>query len=168
MSLLANCPQCGCTYAAGSPCPSCRWVDGSLELDVQDGDFCEEFAQRKEKQRRNTTIQMVLLASTGFIAFGTAGMWMLFIYRGSLLAFIMIGLLTITSAILGWCTYLSKSRYPSNLLCPGCDSDLADLGIDFMDCPACGANLIERELTEMLPSIVEAEFAEEQRETVGV
>ena len=80
----------------------------------------------------------------------------------------MIGLLTITSAILGWCTYLSKSRYPSNLLCPGCDSDLADLGIDFMDCPACGANLIERELTEMLPSIVEAEFAEEQRETVGV
>ena len=144
-SFLANCPQCGCTFASGAPCPSCRWVDETKPIDFVEGEYCDEFAIRSRRQKRNTTIQMMVLAGTGFISFATAVMWALFLFRGNVFAFIAVGFLTIVAGVLWVCTYLAKSKYPTSLACPGCSSDLSDLGMDFNDCPACGANLVARD-----------------------
>ena len=166
-SFLANCPQCGVTYAAGSPCPQCRWSDSSQDVVASDNRYCEEFAVRQTNHRRNSNIHMILMGATGFAGLATALMWALFLYRGNVLGFIMIGVLMVTSAILGACTFLAKSRYPTTLFCPACDGELSDLGIELNTCPACEVQLIAE---PGAPSVSQqdAEFVQETRETVGV
>ena len=163
-SFLAKCPQCGCTFAAGTPCPQCRWVDSEIDIEVNDTEFCEEFGARQKVHNRNSMIQMILMASTGFVSLATAVMWILFIYRGSILGFIMIGILTVTSGILAACTYLARSKYPTHLCCPACDSDLNEVGMNIDNCPSCNVTLIADESTlqqsaqyEDVPEVEEVE-----------
>ena len=144
-SFLAKCPQCGCTFAAGSPCPECRWVDSEQDIDVNTNEHCLEFAKRQNIHKRNSTIHMILMAATGFVGLATAMMWTMFIYQGSIFGFILIGFLTVASGVLAACTYLARSNYPTTLLCPACDSDLNELEMDLTNCPACAVTLISKD-----------------------
>ena len=164
-SFLANCPECGCTFAVGNPCPQCRWVDSSQAGEVNDAGYCEEFAVRFQRHKRNTSIHMTLLAATGFIGFSTAAMWALFLYRGSIFGFILVGFLTVTSGVLAACTCLAKTHYSTKLHCPACDGELDELGMDLSNCPACDVQLID-DGGNSIPQ--QQDTANNLQETVGV
>ena len=167
-SFLAKCPECGCTFAAGSPCPQCRWSDGSQAVVADDTNHCEEFARRQKTHARNTNIHMMLLGATGFAGAATALMWVLFLYRGNVLGLIMIGILMVTSAILGACTFLAKTKYPTTLFCPACDGELSDLGMGLDICPACEVQLIADPNAAPASAPEYAEIEEVAEEPVGV
>ncbi len=143
VSFLTNCPSCGTSIAKDSPCPSCHWSDGQNET-TADGDTVTLFAQREAVHRRNYGIFMILSFATGLIGLLTALMWLLVIYRGSLLAFLGIGVFTVLTAVMSGVLYLSNRMFPTQLNCPSCDIRLDQLGPVEAQCPNCGAQLKSR------------------------
>lgn len=141
-SFLATCPNCAQMIAKGSACPQCRWSENQEEDAVSDQATIEQFAARKKVHDRNNSIFMYLGFATGFIGLLTMMAWGLFIYRGNIVAFVMLAPLTLSSLCLGGFTAVSKNWYPVGLKCPGCDARLDELGMQVEACPACNARLI--------------------------
>jgi len=71
----------------------------------------------------------------------TAVMWFLVIYFGDIQAFLLIGFLTVVSAILGAVAACARKLFPVDLNCPSCNIRLDELGTDGDHCPNCRARL---------------------------
>jgi hypothetical protein len=105
-----------------------------------------EFAARKKIHERNSIISMLLMMTTGLFGVLTAAMWALFIYRGNIFAFFMIGVFTVLTTIVGFAIKFSRRHFPIELCCPGCEVRLDNLGMKTETCPSCGTLLVSREI----------------------
>jgi predicted amidophosphoribosyltransferase len=141
VSFLTSCPECGSSIAKDSPCPNCHWTSGNSNQSSVNGDTIAQFAEREAMHRRNYGIFMLLSFATGFVGLLTALMWVLVIFRGSLLAFVGIGVFTVLTGILSCVLYAAKRMFPTELNCPGCEIRLDELGPVQPQCPNCGAQL---------------------------
>jgi hypothetical protein len=140
-SFLMNCPQCGLMIPKGGPCAECHWSENAGAAKDSDQDTVRVFAAGRRVHVRNYAIFMVLAFATGLVSLVTAGMWIKVIYFGDVVAFLLIGLLTAVSAILGATTGCAKRLFPVDLNCPSCEIRLDELGIDGDHCPNCSARL---------------------------
>ena len=84
---------------------------------------------------------MVMKMAAGFLSLVTVVLWAMFIYQGSIIAFIGIGMLTVMSAIFGWVVIKSDNYYPIDLNCPNCQQRLDHLNISYETCPNCNSRL---------------------------
>jgi ssDNA-binding Zn-finger/Zn-ribbon topoisomerase 1 len=142
-TFLVTCPKCRAMIAKDMPCPDCHWSEAAeCEGDEQPvGDVQREFARRESIHKRNYLTFMVIMLATGFVSLLTAVMWFRFIYRGSILAFFLIILLTVATAALGVTLKFAKKWFPVDLNCPACNVRLDQLGVSGTDCPACSTRL---------------------------
>jgi len=140
-SFLMDCPQCGSMIPKGGPCPECHWSENAAAAEDSDREMVGSFAARRRVHVRNYAIFMVLALTTGLVSLITAFMWIRVIYLGDILAFVLIGLLTVASGILGVTTSCAKKLFPVDLNCPSCEIRLDELGTDGDHCPNCGARL---------------------------
>jgi hypothetical protein len=140
-SFLMNCPQCGLMIPKGGPCAECHWSENAGTAKDSDQDMVRAFAARRQVHLRNYAIFMVLTFATGLVSLITAFMWFKVIYFGDLVAFVLIGLLTAATGILGVTTACAKKLLPVDLNCPSCDIRLDELGTDGDHCPNCSARL---------------------------
>ena len=140
-SFLMNCPQCGVMIPRDSVCTDCHWSEqGEAEGDTGQ-DFVQEFAARRQTHYRNYAIFVGLKFAAGFIGLITAVMWFMVIYRGSVVAFVLVGLFTVAAGLLGALTAYAKKLFPFDLHCPSCEIRLDELGTDGDHCPSCSALL---------------------------
>ncbi|MEA1950015.1 MAG: hypothetical protein U9N87_01430 [Planctomycetota bacterium] len=140
-SFLMNCPQCGLTIPKGGPCEVCRWTEDTETANDFNQDLVREFAARRKVHFRNYAIFMVLAFVTGFVSLITAFMWFRVIYLGDIVAFVLVGFLTVTTGILGVMAACVRKLFPVDLNCPSCDIRLDELGTDGDYCPNCSAQL---------------------------
>jgi len=140
-SFLMDCPECGLTIPKGGPCEECHWSENAEAARDSDQDLVRAYAARRRVHVRNFAIFMVLVLAAGFVALITALMWFLVIYFGDLQAFLLIGFLTVASAILGAGAACAKKLFPVDLNCPSCNIRLDELGTDGDHCPNCRARL---------------------------
>ena len=139
-SLLSKCEGCGTTIADGHPCTECKPV-AQIE-GIPTCATAEEYFQRRKVHELNFKIGMLLRMGTGLLGLLTAVMWFLVIYQGSVGAFVLVGVLTVASGILGWVTLGADKYFPVALQCPGCETRLDEVGSTRIDnCPSCGCNL---------------------------
>ena len=139
-SFLTQCKQCGVSIAKGSPCPDCGWSENAIAPEVISHTL-EDFAARQRVHNRNASMNMILMLMLGLTGLLTAGMWCLVIYRGSLTAFVWVGILTVLTGVLGYLLSISKRLWPINLNCPSCDIRLDELGAFGPRCPGCSVQL---------------------------
>ncbi len=140
-SFFMNCPQCGLMIPKGGPCAECHWSENAAATIDSDPDTVRSFAARRRVHLRNYAIFMVLSLTTGLVSLVAAFMWIKVIYFGDVVAFLLIGLLTVASAILGVTTACAKKLFPFDLNCPSCGIRLDELGTIGEHCPNCSARL---------------------------
>ena len=140
-SFLMNCPQCGVMIPKGGPCSDCHWSENAEAAEDSDQNVVREFAARRQTHLRNYAIFMSLTFAAGLVGLITAVMWFMVIYRGSLVAFDLIGLFTVAAGLLGVITANAGRLFPIDLKCPSCDIRLDELGTDGDHCPNCSAQL---------------------------
>ena len=140
-SFLMQCPQCGLMIPKGGPCAECHWSENAGTAEDSDQDTVRLFSARRRVHVRNYAIFMVLMLTTGLVSLITAFMWFRFMYLGDIVAFVLIGLLTVASGILGVTTSCAKKLFPFDLNCPSCEIRLDELGTDVDHCPNCSARL---------------------------
>lgn len=140
-SFLMDCPQCGLMIPKGGPCTECHWSENAGAAEDSDLGVVRAFAERRRVHRRNYAIFMLLMLTAGLVSLITAFMWIKVIYLGDVVAFLLIGLLTVASGILGVTTACAKKLFPVDLNCPSCDIRLDELGTDYDHCPNCSARL---------------------------
>ena len=140
-SFLIDCPQCGVMIAKDMPCPECQWVDQGDDSAEKDRLTMQLFSRRMRIHKRNYAVFMILTLATGLIGMLTAVMWALVIYRGSLIALVGVGLMTVLSGVLAVLLFCSKKLFPTELYCPACDIQLDQLGTIGAKCPSCYAQL---------------------------
>ena len=85
---------------------------------------------------------MVIRMFAGLLGLLTAICWCAFMYRGSLLGFLGIGILTCMSAVVAVIVFQFETWFPQSLICPGCEIRLDQLGLGYDNCPNCTARLI--------------------------
>lgn len=142
-SFLAECPQCKNTIAKNSICPNCNYSEANENKTCESSasDTIEIFAQRRRIHNKNFKNSMLLKMIAGLLAATTFVCWFLFLYLGSLTAFVGIGALTVVSGILGLMVFKFEQIYPIALNCPGCEERLDTLNISFDKCPGCYSRL---------------------------
>ena len=142
-SFLVNCARCKNLIARNTICPNCNHAgDGQGDHVATDSGACqEEFARRRKIHNRNSSLSMVMKMAAGFLSLVTVVLWAMFIYQGSIIAFIGIGMLTVMSAIFGWVVIKSDNYYPIDLNCPNCQQRLDHLNISYETCPNCNSRL---------------------------
>lgn len=141
---FAKCPQCGSMIPKDAPvCPNCRHSSQEPETQQQDRALLEEYGRRHSRHVRNYTIFMSLILATGVIGALTAFLWLRVIYRGHIGAFLLIGFMTICTAILGGLLAVSQTLFPHHLNCPSCNTRLDELGLTDGHCPNCNNRLRE-------------------------
>jgi hypothetical protein len=140
-SFLTDCPQCGLMIPKGGPCAECHWSENAGAAQYSEEDVVQAFAARHQLHLRNYAIIMVLMFTTGLVSLITAAMWIMVIYLGDILAFLLIGVLTVASGILAVTTACAKKMFPVDLNCPACEIRLDELGTDGDHCPNCSARL---------------------------
>jgi hypothetical protein len=131
--------------AKGGTCPECRWSEkgeagGNGEATEA---FIEEYERRKAEHTKNYTIFMTLMFGFGLIGLLIAWMWIMAIYRGNVLAMIMLIPLHIILGVLGFMIKMSKRMFPTDINCPNCDLRVDELGLDAGCCPGCKAQLAQ-------------------------
>jgi len=141
MSFLANCPQCNSMIPKGGPCSECHWSEHAEAAGVSEEDVVRAFAARRRVHVRNYAIFMALALTAGFVSLLTAVMWFRVIYMGSVVAFFLIGFLTVASGLLAVATACIKKLFPVDLNCPCCDTRVDEVGTDGGHCPNCSARL---------------------------
>lgn len=144
-TFLRKCEQCGVMIARGHACPECHWCEqpeGEAETARPPmAETLHEFARRERAHMRNYAIFMMLMIGTGLIGLLTGWMWIRFIFFGSIRAFFLIGFFTLVTGGLAVMLKLSKKMFPTELLCPGCDVRLDQMGTIGDNCPSCSAVL---------------------------
>lgn len=140
-SFLMDCPQCGMTIPKGGPCEDCHWSENAEAARDSGQDMVRAFAARRRVHVRNYAIFMALTFAAGLVGLITAVMWFLVIYFGDLVAFVLIGFLTLAAGILGAVATRVRKWFPVDLNCPSCDIRLDELGTDGGHCPNCSARL---------------------------
>lgn len=126
--------------AKDHPCPDCGFSEGG-QAPAYNLEVMTEFAKRHKEHSRNFGISMLLRFIAGFVAMVTAGLWFFVIFRGSIFALILVGLLSVVSAILGAAVFLAEKWFPTALHCPSCELRLDKLGGSGNECPQCQAKL---------------------------
>ena len=144
-SFLSKCQKCGAMIAKGGTCPECRWSEkGEAEGGgAASEEMIEEYQRRKGTHTKNYTIFMVLMFGAGLAGVLIASCWTLAIFRGSILAMIMLIPLHIILAVLGFMLKMSKRMFPTDINCPNCDLRVDELGLDAGCCPGCKAQLAQ-------------------------
>ncbi|MBN2294604.1 MAG: hypothetical protein JXM70_19395 [Pirellulales bacterium] len=140
-SFLMDCPRCGVTIPKGGPCPDCHWTEHAETANYFSQDMVQEFAARHRVHARNYAIFMVMAFVAGFVSLLTAIMWIRLIYLGDVVAFFLIGFLTVVSGILAGVAACSKRIFPIDLNCPSCNIRLDELGTTDGRCPNCDTQL---------------------------
>ena len=140
-SFLMDCPQCGLMIPKGGPCEACHWTENEGTAEDCNRDIVQAYARRRKVHFRNYTIFMLLAFTTGFVSLITASMWFRVIYLGDIVAFVLIGVLTVMSGFLAVVSACVKKLLPVDLKCPSCDIRLDELGINRDYCPNCGVPL---------------------------
>jgi len=140
-SFLMKCPQCGLTIPKGGPCEDCHWAENAEAAGDSDRDMVQAFAARRQVHLRNYAIFMVSAFASGLVGLITAYMWFKVMYLGDIVAFLLIGFLTVATGILGVTAAYAKKWFPIELNCPSCDIRLDELGTDGGYCPNCSARL---------------------------
>ncbi len=140
-SFLMNCPQCAVMIPKDGPCPDCHWSENAEAVGDAGQDMTREFAARRQVHFRNFAIFMVIMFATGLVGLTTAYMWIRLIYLGDIVAFFLIGFLTVATGILGVVLACARRWFPVDLNCPSCDIRLDELGISCDHCPNCDAQL---------------------------
>ncbi len=140
-SFLMSCPQCGVMIPKGGPCADCHWSENAETARDSDQDMVRAYAARRRVHLINYVIFMVLAFAAGFVSLITAIMWFLVIYLGDIIAFVLIGFLTVASGILGVMAACARKLFPVDLNCPSCDIRLDEFGTDGGHCPNCSVQL---------------------------
>lgn len=138
-SMLSQCAGCGTTIAIGHPCATCPPRPSVEGAGISDSVL--EYQCRKQIHDTNFKLGMLLRMGTGLLGLLTAISWFFVCYLGSITAFLMIGVLTVFTAILGWITLGADKYFPVALLCPGCQERLDQLTHRFDQCPSCNCQL---------------------------
>src|SRR5262245_19668563 len=143
-SFLSKCQRCGAMIAKGGTCPECRWSENAETGggEATSASF-EEYERRRAIHTKNYTIFMGLMFGAGLAGVMIAWCWLLAIYRGSVLAMIMLIPLHIALAAFGYMLKVSKRVFPVDINCPNCDVRLDEIGLDAGCCPGCKAQLAE-------------------------
>ncbi len=140
-SFLMSCPQCSLTIPKGGPCADCHWSENAGAAKDSNQDMARAYAARRRVHLRNYVIFMFLAFTTALVGLITAFMWIRVIYLGDVLAFMLIGFLTVATGILGVVTACARKFLPVDLNCPSCSIRLDELGTDGVHCPNCSAQL---------------------------
>jgi hypothetical protein len=125
----------------GGPCAGCHWSENAEAAKDSNQDMVRAFAARRQVHFRNYAIFMVLAFVTGLVGLLTAVMWFKVIYLGDIVAFVLIGFLTVASGIIGVMAACVRKWLPVDLNCPSCNIRLDELGTDGDHCPNCCAQL---------------------------
>lgn len=140
-SFLTKCPRCGAMIPRQSPCPSCHYSE-QTEADAESArDLVHEYRRRRGRHVRNYTLYMILMLATGLVGLLTAYLWVRVIYLGDVGAFILVGVMTVFSAILGGLLAVARRLFPTDLACPACGVRLDEVGVNNGHCPGCHARL---------------------------
>lgn len=138
VSFLMKCPQCGVSMAKGSICSDCFWSeDGG---GVSGDELMIEYRRRYSRTNRNYAIVMAFTFLLAFFSLAIAVLWYLAIYRGSAISVVLIGLLTVVSAVLGFMLTQIKKLLPTALHCPSCETRIDEVGAGD-HCPCCRIRL---------------------------
>jgi hypothetical protein len=149
MGFLVNCARCGNWIARGSVCPNCHY-EGDQPAEQSNPDDSEaspkpnyavEYWHRRRRHMRNYVIFMVLILATGVVGLYTAYLWWRVIFTGSIGAFVLIGVATVVTFILGGLIAASKQLFPREMYCPACNVRLDELGLNHGRCPSCNVLL---------------------------
>jgi hypothetical protein len=149
MNFLVNCPRCGNWIARGSVCPNCHY-EGDPPKDESNPDdpeappkpnYAVEYWRRHRRHMRNYVIFMGLILATGVVGLYTAYLWWRVIFTGSIGAFVLIGVATVLTFILGGLITTSKQLFPREMYCPACNVRLDELGLNRGRCPSCNVLL---------------------------
>lgn len=100
-------------------------------------EVAQEFAARYAVHYRNKGVAMMMTLALGFVGLITALLWGLVMYRGSLIAFLLVGVFSVMTGVLTAVRFFCDRWYPTHLLCPSCDSHLEALNRIGEECPAC-------------------------------
>lgn len=138
VSFLMECPQCGVMMPKGSNCSDCNWSEDGGAVD---GDaLMIEYRRRYKRTNLNYAIVMLFTFLLGFLGLTIAALWFFVIYRGNTVALLLIGVLTVISAVLGLFLAIIKKCLPTALYCPACDARIDELG-GGDHCPCCRIRL---------------------------
>jgi hypothetical protein len=131
-------------YATGAICPNCRHSDNPEAAAGQtqrQEEILTEYQRRHSAHMRNYTAFMILMFGTGILGIISAVLWFRFIFRGDVLAAILLIPTNIFLLILGYMLKISKRLLPVELNCPGCDVRIDELGLNSGHCPSCHVRL---------------------------
>jgi hypothetical protein len=124
--------------AKGSFCSDCNWSEDGAAISGEG--VMDEFRHRHSRSNRNHAIAMICAMVLGFFSLVIAGLWYLVIYRGSAVALVLIGLLTVISAVLGFILTQVKKLFPTALHCPSCEARIDVVAVGD-HCPSCRIRL---------------------------
>lgn len=144
MGFLMKCPKCANMIAKGTTCPNCRYFaseDGGEGGAGKDETHVEEYARRRAVHTRNYTLFMALALGTGLLGAYTAILWARVIFFGNIVAFLLIGVMTVLTAILAGCTVLARTFFSHHLFCPSCNIRLDEVGLNDGHCPGCTSRM---------------------------
>jgi hypothetical protein len=128
--------------AKASACPNCHFSGDESEAGkAQSCAHMEEYSRRYAQHTRNYAIYMIVMLGTGFIGLYTAYLWARVIYTGSIVAFLLIAVMTVLSLVGAGCLAFAKTLFPHSLHCPACDTRLDEIKLLDGACPGCHVRL---------------------------
>src|SRR5438105_14483361 len=97
---FTKCSQCGSMIPKDSTCPNCRYTPPREDGSSPAADFLDEFARRHGRHTMNYSIFMGLILATGVVGVITGILWVRVMYFGSVVAFVLIGVMTVLTVVL--------------------------------------------------------------------